>query len=100
MRYQKRIGVEERVREPKQKSMTASFRLPTPTTSTGSGGRGEPSAAVAARTPDTRRQLRLRGDEARRRADAQEEASGGECGRPRTEAAMDNDQGCVGGGGF
>jgi hypothetical protein len=85
--YQKRIGVEERVREPRQKSMTASFRLPTPTTSTGSVGRGAPSAS--ARTPGARRR-RLRGDGARRRV----EASGGGSGSttrppPRTEADMD-----------
>jgi hypothetical protein len=58
--YQKRMGVEDSVREPRQKSMTASFRLPTPTTSTGSVAREAPSAAsTAARTPGARRRLQL-----------------------------------------
>lgn len=83
--YQKRIGVEDSVREPRQKSMTASFRLPTPTTSTGSVTREAPSAAsAAARTPGERRRLQL----LRPRKDMRVYATGDGSGRARTGAAI------------
>ena len=82
--YQKRMGVEDSVREPRQKSMTASFRLPTPTTSTGSVAREAPSAAAAARTPGARRRLQL----LRPRKDMRGYATGDGSGRARTGAAI------------
>jgi len=83
--YQKRMGVEDSVREPRQKSMTASFRLPTPTTSTGSVAREAPSAAAAAaRTPGARRRLQL----LRPRKDMRGYAAGDGSGRARTGAAI------------
>jgi len=83
------MGVEDSVREPRQKSMTASLRLPTPTTSTGSVAREAPSAA--ARTPWTRRRLRLlrpRVEGSRRRGDVLGWARGGGRARPLAGAAM------------
>jgi hypothetical protein len=83
--YQKRMGVEDSVREPRQKSMTASFRLPTPTTCTGSVAREAPSAAAAAaRTPGPWRRLQL----LRPREDMRGYATGDGSGRARTGAAI------------
>lgn len=81
--YQKRMGVEASVREPRQKSMTQSFRLPTPTTSTGSVPRKAPSAA-SARTPGARRRLQ----QLRPREDVRGYATGDGSGRARTGVAI------------